>query len=132
MALIEHRSPLGRELLAFEEQRCKALISNDVEALERLLHADLVHVHSSGMVHNKAEFIDHVGKMGGFVSITRGDLELRVMHGSTGAIITGPTTNRVRRLATGEVVDLVGFGTVVAVQDPNGWQVLLSQNTLKG
>ncbi len=132
MALIEHNSALGRELLAFEEERCNALISNDAETLERLLHADLVHVHSSGMVHSKAEFIAHVGKMGGFVSIVRGNLELRTMNGNAGAIITGPTTNRVRRLATGEIVDLVGFGTVVAARGPDSWQVLLSQITPKG
>ncbi|RWR32449.1 nuclear transport factor 2 family protein [Sinirhodobacter populi] len=130
MGLIAHDSPLGQELLAFEEERRRALISGDAAALDRILHPDLVHVHSSGMVHGKAEFIAHVGRMGGFVDITRGPVELRTT-GAGGALMTGPTVNRVRRLDSGEIVDLTAFGTVVALRGADLWQVLLSQITLR-
>ncbi|MFC3058877.1 nuclear transport factor 2 family protein [Paenirhodobacter populi] len=130
MGLIAHDSPLGQELMAFEGERRRALISGDAAALDRILHPDLVHVHSSGMVHGKAEFIAHVGRMGGFVDITRGPVELRTT-GADGALMTGPTVNRVRRLDSGEIVDLTAFGTVVALRGGDGWQVLLSQITLR-
>ncbi|MDS9469895.1 nuclear transport factor 2 family protein [Paracoccus sp. MBLB3053] len=128
MALIDHDSALGREILGFEAARQGALVSGDPEALDRILHEDLVHVHSSGQVHGKAAFIAHVGKMGGFVSITRGALELREAMG--GVLITGPTLNRVRRIGSGELAELDGFGAVLAVPAGRGWQVLLSQVTL--
>lgn len=128
MALIDHASDLGREILAFEAARQEALVSGDPEALDRILHADLVHVHSSGQVHGKAAFIAHVARMGGFVSITRGALELRAA--GDGVLVTGPTLNRVRRIGTGELASLEGFGTVLAVRGGDGWQVLLSQVTL--
>lgn len=129
MGLIAQESPLGQELLAFEGERRRALISGDPVLLDRILHPDLVHVHSSGMVQDKADFIAHVGRMGGFVDITRGPIELRAT-GVGGALMTGPTVNRVRRLDSGEIVDLTAFGTVVALRGADGWQVLLSQITL--
>lgn len=120
-------SPLGREVLAFEATRQQALIGADPAVLAAILHDDLVHVHSSGQVHGKADFIAHVLRMGGFLAITRGALEMRAV--GPGVLITGPTINRVRRVDSGEVVDLDGFGSVVAVPGPAGWQVLLSQIT---
>ncbi|WP_051356928.1 nuclear transport factor 2 family protein [Azorhizobium doebereinerae] len=129
MAPIPHDSPLGRTLLAFEAERRQALVSADPAQLERILHPDLVHIHSSGRAQDKAGFMAHVTRMGGFLDITRGELTLHAA-GEGGAIISGSTVNRVRRLDTGEVADLVGFGTVVAVHGPLGWQVLLSQITL--
>ncbi|MFG6082947.1 DUF4440 domain-containing protein [Paracoccus litorisediminis] len=128
MALIDHGSALGQEILAFEAARQAALIAADPAALARILHDDLTHVHSSGQVHGKGEFIAHVGRMGGFVAITRGALELRSLGG--GVLITGPSLNRVRRIDTGELVDLDGFSAIAAVQTTAGWQVLLSQMTL--
>jgi len=128
MERIDPASPLGVELLAFEEARQAALIAADAEALERLLCDDLQHIHSSGLVHGKADFIAHVRRMGGFLSIERGAVSL-YSDGRT-ALITGPTINRVRRIETGEIATLEGMGTVVARRGPAGWQVLLSQITL--
>ena len=128
MGLIPHDSDWGREILAFEAQRQAALVAADPEALARLLHDDLIHVHSRGNAHTKAEFIAHVLKMGGFVSIERGALELRGV-GET-VVITGPTVNTVIRHDTGARAALNGFGTVVAVKTAGHWQVLLSQITV--
>jgi hypothetical protein len=121
-------SPRGRAALAFETARQEALLAADPAALAAILHDDLVHVHSSGQVQGKAEFIGHVARMGGFLAITRGALELRAV--GQGVLITGPTVNRVRRHDSGAVVDLEGFASVLAVPGPEGLQVLLSQITL--
>lgn len=128
MPLISHASPLAQEILAFETERQEALVSGDPVLLDRLLHADLVHIHSSGQVHGKAEFISHVERMGGFLSIVRGPLEFR--SAGEAVIITGTTINRVRRHETQEIAELNGFGSVVVVRGALGWQVLLSQITI--
>lgn len=128
MRRIDPGSDLGRELMAFEDARRSALIAADAIALGRLLGEELQHIHSSGQVHSKAEFIAHVLNMGGFLSIERGPLA--IYSDDQSALITGQTINKVRRLDSGEIVELDGFGTVVANRGGDGWQVLLSQITL--
>jgi hypothetical protein len=127
MRNVDPWSPLGAELLAFEAERQRALVENDAAALEHLLADDLIHIHSSGQTHDKRQFIAHVGRMGGFVSIERGDLTLRA-EGEM-AVILGPTINTVRRLDSGAIARLEGFGTVLLERAPSGWRVVLSQMT---
>lgn len=126
--MIDHNSSLGREVLAFEQARQAALVSGEPASLDAVLHDDLIHIHSSGMAHTKAAFIAHVRKMGGFVAIQRGELELR--RAGDAVVITGPTLNTVRRMDTGGVATLDAFGSVVIVKGPKGWQVVLSQITV--
>lgn len=45
---------------ALEQARLDALGRHDVDSIERLLAPDLVHVHATGLVENKAEFIAHL------------------------------------------------------------------------
>ncbi len=52
------------ELLEFEQQRQRALTQPDLILLEKLLAEDLIHIHSTGMVHNKPQFLRHVERMG--------------------------------------------------------------------
>lgn len=118
---------LINQLLAFERQRQRALIEADVTTLEKMLAEDLIHIHSTGMVHNKAQFLKHVERMGGFVAIERDPPEIRV-EGDI-AILTGHTRNRVRRLETGEEAERYGFSTLVLRRNASGWQILLSQLT---
>lgn len=115
------------EVLETEEARQHALIAKDLAALEWLLADDLVHVHSSGMVHGKAQFIAHLDRMGGFRSIVRGPLDIRV-EGDL-AIVTGTTINGVRSIQTGEDITLEGFATQIMRRGKRGWQIVLSQLT---
>lgn len=112
---------------AAEMERRAALVSADPVALDRILADDLTHVHSTGMVHNKPDFIAHVSRMGGFIAIERDSLDIRI-DGDL-AITTGPTVNRVRSPQTGEEVALNGFQTVIFRRNGDRWQVLLSQLT---
>ncbi|EUB99191.1 hypothetical protein PMI07_005472 [Rhizobium sp. CF080] len=116
------------EIEETEKARQRALTSLDVPALEWLLADDLIHVHSTGMVHDKRQFIAHVQRMGGFRSIKRGPLDIRV-DGPI-ALVTGSTVNGVRSPETGENVDLEGFSTIVMRRGEPGWQIVLSQLTL--
>ncbi|ERK17678.1 hypothetical protein L579_3559 [Pantoea sp. AS-PWVM4] len=115
------------QLLEFEQQRQQALIHADLPRLASMLAEDLVHIHSTGMVHNKAQFLAHVQRMGGFIAIQRDTPAIRV-EGDI-AILTGHTRNRVRLLETGEEAERYGFSTLVLRRTPSGWQILLSQLT---
>lgn len=114
-------------LLEFEQQRQQALIHADLPRLEKMLADDLVHIHSTGMVHNKAQFLAHVQRMGGFVAIQRETPDIQ-LEGDI-AILTGHTRNRVRLLETGEEAERFGFSTLVLRRSASGWQILLSQLT---
>ncbi|XBS71428.1 nuclear transport factor 2 family protein [Acerihabitans sp. KWT182] len=115
------------ELLAFERSRRQALVSGDIAALAPMLAEDLVHVHSTGMVHGKQQLLEHIRRMGGFVAIDREDPHIR-LEGEV-AILTGDTRNRVRSLDTGEEMTRFGFQTLVLRRTAAGWQIVLSQLT---
>jgi len=112
---------------AVERRRQQALVSLDTDALRAIFADDLIHVHSTGMAHTKDEFIAHLLRMGGFRSIERGPLDIRVE--GPFAIMTGRTINGVRSPETGEDVTLDGFNTQVFRKGRDGWQVVLSQLT---
>ena len=40
-----------------EDERCAAMLTKDVEMLDRLLHDDLVYMHSTGVADTKASYI---------------------------------------------------------------------------
>lgn len=115
------------ELLDFERQRQRAMTRADIPALAAMLAEDLTHVHSTGLVHNKTQLLEHVKRMGGFVSIERDDPEIR-LEGNI-AILSGETRNKVRSLESGEVMTRFGFSTLVLRRESSGWHIVLSQLT---
>ncbi|WP_111495035.1 MULTISPECIES: nuclear transport factor 2 family protein [Marinobacter] len=114
-------------ILEFERVRQRALTEPDLGVLEGLLADDLVHIHSTGMVHDKPAFLNHIRRMGGFVSIEREVPEIRV-EGHL-AVVTGVTINTVRSLETGERMVRHGFSTLILRQVEQRWEVVLSQLT---
>ena len=111
-----------------EAEHQRALIAADTKVLDRILADDLIHVHSTAMVHGKREFLDHLQRMGGFISIGRGPVEIRIAGDM--ATVTGPAVHRVRSPETREEVALDGFSTLVLRRSDGGWQIMLSQMTL--
>lgn len=123
MTGIDHRAAVE----AVERERQRALVAADIPALDRILAEDLVHVHSSGMVHGKGEFLRHVERMGGFVAIDREPARIDV-DGDI-ARLTGPALNRLRSPDTGEVVTVHAVVTQILRRDADGWRITLSQTT---
>src|SRR5690349_15369800 len=81
-------APAEKEVLAAMDAWKQAMVTKDRAGLDKLLHADLSYGHSSGVVENKAEAIQHVvGNAGTYVSITFADTKVRV-RGTT-ALVTG-------------------------------------------
>ena len=114
-------------LLAVEEQRQRALVLGDTQRLAAILADDLLHIHSTGMAHNKAQFLQHVAQMGGFVAIER-PLPDILLCGDI-AILSGETRNTVRLQGSGENVVRHGFSSLVLRRSAQGWQIVLSQLT---
>jgi hypothetical protein len=93
-----------------------------MERLADLVTDDLVHVHTTGKVHGKAELIGHAGSFLQFLDVQRGPLTIRAL-GADAAVMTGPMTNVVRRRDQDERVTVEAFVTQVWVRREGRWQI---------
>lgn len=114
-------------ILAREEARAQALIAGDVERLSELMADDLVHVHASGRVENKAVYLEGVRSRFRFQSVHRPRLDVRVF-GDT-AIVTGPLEQRLTSIATGEKHAMQAYATQVWVRQGSTWRQASFQAT---
>jgi ketosteroid isomerase-like protein len=114
-------------VLDLENRRRAALVAVDLTELDRLFSEDLVHVHSTGLVHSKQELLQHINQKRAFLAINRGPLHIRV-EGYI-AVMTGTMTNRMRgKDGTGEFL-LHGFVTQVLRRSADGWRFISFQLT---
>ncbi|ABE36873.1 snoaL-like domain protein [Paraburkholderia xenovorans LB400] len=95
---------------ALEQARLDALGRHDVDSIERLLAPDLVHVHATGLVENKAEFIAHLRALPR--STDRCTLQVRVFGDV--AVLTGKVVNTVVYPGRSEPESIPMFVTQVA------------------
>lgn len=114
-------------ILAAEERRRAALVSVDLAELAALFSDDLTHVHSTGLVHDKAALLAHIKERRAFVAVERGMLDVRV-YGDI-AVMAGPMTNHMR--VDGREVVLTGFVTQVLRREGADWRFVNFQLTLK-
>ncbi|MBO0610115.1 nuclear transport factor 2 family protein [Myceligenerans salitolerans] len=122
------------EILAVEAERHRALVDVDVAALDAILDDSLVHVHAPGLVHTKAQFLEHVETRRAFLRIERGELNIRVVDDV--AVVVGPITNHMRTPDGGERTQ-EGVVTQVLVRsgrsgDVPGWRFISFQLTPYG
>ena len=59
---MENQARLEAELTAREAARRDALVASDLDALAELMTDDLVHVHTTGNVHDKAQLLNHAAR----------------------------------------------------------------------
>ncbi len=114
------------DVLALEEQRWAALIGNDFDALEQLVHPSLSYTHSSARVDTKESWLDSVTS--GFVdyrSVEREDLAM-ITSGTT-AVITGKAAFVVG--VQDRDMTIVARFTAVWVNEDGRWQFFAWQNT---
>ena len=114
-------------ILAVEDRRCAALIAVDMPALDALFAADLIHVHSTGLVHDKPRLLRHIEANRAYVSIERRALIVRSYDAT--AILTGAMTSHMRRGA-GEIAMLDGMVTQVLRREDGIWRFVSFQFTL--
>ncbi len=90
-------------LVALETQRGEALINRDSALLDKLFADDLVHVHTTGIMQNKAEVINHAMNVLHFLEVTRQNLSIR-FYGNDIAIMNGGMVNTMHLYATPDKV----------------------------
>ena len=115
-------SAVEQEILALETRRQAALVAADLEALGEIYDDDLVHVHATGLTHDKAGLIEHVRRNHHYIAFERGPLRVRI--GGDIAILTGPLINHMRNAATGETRIMRAVATQVLRRAPSGWRFL--------
>ena len=112
-----------QELLAAERARRDALVADDMRAFALLIADDVTHVHTTGIVHGKAELIGHAGGFLRFIEIDRRDLQVRMID-EDHAVMTGGMTNTVARRGHDEHVEVNAFVTQVWKRRAGRWQII--------
>lgn len=119
---------LERTLTARERTRREALVSDDMTLLASLMTDDLVHAHTTGIVHDKAALLSHAGNFLRFIDVERGPLTIRSL-GPAAAVMTGTMTNIVKRRDQDERVQVRAFVTQIWVERDGDWLITSFQAT---
>lgn len=112
-----------RTIERLEQQRCQALLKEDFTALEALLHPDLRHVHATGAIEDKAQYLASSRSRLRFTAIDRVDYELR-HAGEHIVIATGRLVQHIIVRASGQEVDLDATTTQVWIREDGAWRVV--------
>ena len=77
-----------KEILELEDKRFAAMIAKDFEALDKMVHGELLYTHSSGVVDTKTGWLDSMrsGKVR-YRKVTCGDRKVRLFADM--ALVTG-------------------------------------------
>lgn len=112
---------LERALTVRERERRDALVGDDMAALADLMTDDLIHVHTTGNVQDKAELLSHAGSFLRFIEVERGQLHIRRIADDA-AIMTGTMTNTLQRRGFDERITVRAFVTQVWVRQGETWR----------
>lgn len=115
-------------ILDLERRRHEALVAVDLAALDAMFGDDLVHVHSTGLVHDKTELLRHIDQKRGFIAIERGPLTIRIE--GTIAVMTGPMISRMRAPNGVDETVMRSFVTQVLRHTDQGWRFISFQLTV--
>ena len=107
------------EVLALEQSRLDALNRHDIDSVGRLMSADLVHVHATGVVEDLAQYLAGLRALPR--QSQREDLRVRPC-GDQAAVVTGHVVNTLTRpgQATPEQSRLMV--TLVARREVDAWR----------
>ena len=113
--------PLIAQILAAEQRRRTALIEENHVQVEQVFADDLVYVHTTGLIHDKAQYLAYARDVVRYLDVQRDQLQVRV-YGDT-AVMTGFQTNTLQKRGDSHTVKGEGFVTQVWVNGPQGWQI---------
>lgn len=108
------------EVRQLEAWRQAALVALDMEALADMFAEDMIHVHTNGMVHDKAAILSHIRSRAQFVAVERRNLVVRV-YGDT-ALLTGDLINSLRIAGEEEPRIMKAFATQVMRRTDGVWR----------
>jgi hypothetical protein len=115
------------ELLEREAARGRALVERDFGTLAQLLADDLLHIHSTGVVHDKAAYLDYVRGPLAFLSVERRDLKVNMLGDA--AVMTGAMSNVMRPPGPAAPVTVESHVVQIWVPGSAGWRLALFQAT---
>ena len=113
------------DIARLEDERYATMVAKDVDALARLLHDDLVYMHSSGVADTKASYIAGIRDgVWDYRKIERGDQTVR-MHAGVALVF-----NRLMiDIAVRGVAKLLNNRALaVWVRDGSSWQLIAVQS----
>ncbi|WP_160286818.1 nuclear transport factor 2 family protein [Pseudomonas knackmussii] len=113
-------SEIRDQLLALEQERQRALVEEDHARLDTLFAADLLYVHTTGLVQDKAQYLDYARNAVRYLAVERGELQVR-LFGDGLALMSGPQRNLLQKRGGGEPVRAEGFATQLWVKEEGGW-----------
>ncbi|WP_084104767.1 nuclear transport factor 2 family protein [Demequina sp. NBRC 110056] len=117
-------------ILALEERRRQALIDLDIATLDDVYDDALIHIHAPGLVHTKAQLLEHAQTRNPYIDMWREDLLMRAIGDVV--IVTGRLVNRLRNPDGGERT-VSGQVTQVARRcDDGAWRFVTFQMTPDG
>jgi hypothetical protein len=108
------------EIRRLEDARCQLLNEQDHAALGDLIGDDLVHIHTTGMVEDKAAYLAGVRDRLEFRDVRRQDLTVRA-YGDV-AVATGRLHQIVRVRATQRELNMKIITTQVWVRRDGAWR----------
>jgi hypothetical protein len=111
-----------------EKERCRALTCGDYESLGQLLSEDLVHIHATGIIEDKAGYLKSIATGLRFVRIERSSSNVRVY--SDIAVMTGILEQTIRILATNDIVEMRAAATQTWARSGAGWKQISFQATV--
>ena len=114
------------EITRLEDQRYAAMLGKDADALQRLLHDDLVYMHSSGVADTKKSYIDGLREgVWDYSRIDRDDQTIR---------IAGPLALVFNRISISIAIrgvrkELANKALAVWSKDTGAWQLIALQSS---
>lgn len=122
-----HAEAIQQEILRLENERCRALVQRDLQTLAALMDDALVHVHATGKVDDKEQYLEMVAKHIDFLSVERSDMRVRVF-GDT-AIASGRLEQAIVLRESGEERLMKAYATQVWLRGEDGWRQCAFQAT---
>ncbi|MCP1603151.1 nuclear transport factor 2 family protein [Pseudomonas citronellolis] len=122
-----HTEAIQQEILRLESERCRALVQRDLQTLAALMDDALVHVHATGKVDDKEQYLEMVAKHIDFLSVERSDMRVRVF-GDT-AIASGRLEQVIVLRESGEERLMKAYTTQVWLRGEGGWRQCAFQAT---
>ena len=116
-----------KDILAALDIWKQAVMKRDRAGLEKVLHPDLVYVHSNGLIETREQQIQHmVGSSVDYAAIDFADTVVR-FHGAM-ALVTGKVVyHQVAKNGNKTIINLAVL--TVWTRGPQGWQMIGRQST---
>jgi len=106
-----------------ERRRCQAVVERNLTALEELLAEDMIHIHGTGLVENKAAYLNEMAIRWECKASERANLTVR-FYGNV-AISTGDVLNVVRPLGSADAWRTMNARATIAwLKQGAGWKLI--------